>query len=73
MSKRTGKWQVERNPDANQKWHARYISANGRIIASTEPYTRMKGALNAIKVLRAASWDAPVFVKDADGNWRMVT
>lgn len=37
--------------DAAQPWHARFVARNGRIIFSTENYTRRQGALNAITLL----------------------
>lgn len=34
--------------DAEQPWHARYVASNGRIVWTTENYTRKRGAVNAI-------------------------
>jgi uncharacterized protein YegP (UPF0339 family) len=34
--------------DAEQPWHARYVADNGRVLFSSENYTRRFRALNAI-------------------------
>lgn len=37
--------------DAEQPWHARFRASNGRIMWTTETYTRRGAALNAIGAL----------------------
>lgn len=34
--------------DVPQPWHARFVAANGRIVWTTEQYSRSSGARNAI-------------------------
>lgn len=37
--------------DAKQSWHARYRAANGRIVWTTENYTRRRACLAAIETI----------------------
>jgi uncharacterized protein YegP (UPF0339 family) len=39
-------------------WHARFRASNGRIVWTTEVYTRRRDARNAIALLRAFGKDA---------------
>lgn len=50
--------------DASQPWHARFRAANGRIVWTTENYSRRRDAVAAIKCIG----DAPRYSdgKDAD-------
>lgn len=61
--------------DAEQPWHARFVAANGRVVWTTESYTRRKSALNAICVLVdgfGRGWVGEDYVEGADGEWRYV-
>lgn len=71
--------------DAPEPWHARFIAANGRIVWTTEQYSRSSGARNAIAsiadVFRARfalaatqlrdEWGIPVIeIRDVDERVR---
>lgn len=53
----SARWEIVRS-DAEQPWHARFVAANGRILFSTENYTRKRGVERAIESATgcALSW-----------------
>lgn len=50
--------------DAEQPWHARFVASNGRIVWTTEQYTRRRGAENAIRALEMTRFGAEVRTTD---------
>lgn len=53
-----------RGDDKTQPWHARFVAANGRIVWTTETYSRRGAALNAI-----ASFVEPQYAGWLDRWW----
>jgi uncharacterized protein YegP (UPF0339 family) len=50
MAHRAARFEIVRSwaPATNQEWHARFVAGNGRIVWTTENYTRRGKAMDAI-------------------------
>lgn len=55
--------------DAPQPWHARFRAANGRIVWTTENYSRRGRAVAAVELICGATITTSPFADHPEINW----